>query len=173
MNDRAQDATVAMWNAPRVVRVLKKYSERNFRYPTSGPSMGKHVYISKVGLWNLKAISASVNPPTLLISESPNQSLWTWYVYLGIWAQLNGILHNPLPSVCESVCVARQRLGKHVPAAKNACSSRRIGWTRVSVGLCSPLSFLGNNSVKMFPRQQRIVGGVVFYAARVVSKKNM
>jgi hypothetical protein len=38
------------------------------------------------------------------------------------------------------------------------------------VGLCI-LSLLGNNSIKTFPRQRRI-GGVVFYAVRVVSKEN-
>jgi hypothetical protein len=37
---------------------------------------------------------------------------------------------------------------------------------------CIPLSLLGNNSVKTFPRQRRIVGGVVFYAVRVISKEN-
>jgi hypothetical protein len=42
----------------------------------------------------------------------------------------------------------------------------------VSVGLSMcPLSLLGNNSVKTFPRQRRIAGGVVFYAVRVVSRK--
>jgi hypothetical protein len=41
-----------------------------------------------------------------------------------------------------------------------------------SVGLCIPLSLLGNNSVKTFPRQCRIVGRVVFYVVRVVSNEN-
>jgi hypothetical protein len=40
------------------------------------------------------------------------------------------------------------------------------------VGLCVPLSLLGNGSVKTFPRQRRLVAGVVFYAVRVVSKEN-
>jgi hypothetical protein len=34
-----------------------------------------------------------------------------------------------------------------------------------------PLSLLGNKSVKTFPRQRRIIGSVVFYAVRVVSKE--
>jgi hypothetical protein len=38
--------------------------------------------------------------------------------------------------------------------------------------LCILLSLLGNNSVKTFPRQRRIVGGIVFYAIRVVSKES-
>jgi hypothetical protein len=33
------------------------------------------------------------------------------------------------------------------------------------------LSLLGNNSVKTFPQQRRIIGCVVFYAVRVVSKE--
>jgi hypothetical protein len=37
--------------------------------------------------------------------------------------------------------------------------------------LCIPLSLLGNNSVKTFSWQQRIVGGVVYYAVRVVSSE--
>jgi hypothetical protein len=40
------------------------------------------------------------------------------------------------------------------------------------VGLCIPLSLLGNNSVKTFPRQRRIVGRFVFNVARVVSKES-
>jgi hypothetical protein len=40
------------------------------------------------------------------------------------------------------------------------------------VCLYIPLSLLGNNSVKTFPRQRRNVGGVVFYAAHVVSKES-
>jgi hypothetical protein len=38
--------------------------------------------------------------------------------------------------------------------------------------LCIPLSLLRNNSVKTFLRQRRSVGGVVFYAACVVSKES-
>jgi hypothetical protein len=41
----------------------------------------------------------------------------------------------------------------------------------VSVGMCIPLSLLGNNSVKTFSRQRRIVG-VVFYAVLIVSKES-
>jgi hypothetical protein len=44
----------------------------------------------------------------------------------------------------------------------------------VSVGLSVyPLSLLGNNSVKTFPLQRRIVGGVVSYVALVVSEESM
>jgi hypothetical protein len=33
-------------------------------------------------------------------------------------------------------------------------------------------ALLGSGSVNSYPRQQRIVGGVVFYAVRVVSKES-
>jgi hypothetical protein len=42
-----------------------------------------------------------------------------------------------------------------------------ICWT----GLCIPLSLLGNSSINTFPRKI-IVGGIVFYAVRVVSKES-
>jgi hypothetical protein len=72
----------------------------------------------------------------------------TWYAYHGTWAHLNGVLHKSLPSVCVSVCVfplivARQRLCKHVPATTNTRNNRRI------------------------------IGRVVFYAIRVVSKESL
>jgi hypothetical protein len=40
------------------------------------------------------------------------------------------------------------------------------------VCLCIPLSLLGNGSVNTFPRQRKIVGRVVFYTVRVVSKES-
>jgi hypothetical protein len=43
---------------------------------------------------------------------------------------------------------------------------------RVWVCLFIPLKLLGNNSIKTFPRQRIIVGGVVFCAVCVLSKKN-
>jgi hypothetical protein len=67
--------------------------------------------------------------------------------------------------MCIPLFIARQVLGKHVPAATNTCNTRR---TVERVCLCIPLSLLDNNSVKTFPRQRRIVGGVVFCAIRVV-----
>jgi hypothetical protein len=36
-----------------------------------------------------------------------------------------------------------------------------------------PISFLGKNSVKIFTRLRIIVGGVVFYVVRVISKESM
>jgi hypothetical protein len=79
--------------------------------------------------------------------------------------------------------VARQRLGKHVPSATNTCNSgtagrvilcavRVLSMESLWVCLCIPLSLLGKNSVKTFPRQRRIVGGVVFYAVHDISKES-
>jgi hypothetical protein len=74
----------------------------------------------------------------------------------------------------------RQRFGKHVPVAANA---RNNIWTRhflygpclikgECVDLCIAVLSLCSNSVKAFQRQRRIVGSVVFYAVRFVSKAN-
>jgi hypothetical protein len=74
--------------------------------------------------------------------------------------------------MCIPPIVERQRLGKHVPAAKNIRNNgRNVGRVCLWVCLCIPLSLLGNNSVKTFPRQRRIVRGVVFYTIHVVSKE--
>jgi hypothetical protein len=74
---------------------------------------------------------------------------------------------------CIPPFTARQRLGKHVPEAKNTRNNRRItGHMCLWVCLYIPLSLLGNNSVKTFPLQWKIVGGVVFYAVHVVSKES-
>jgi hypothetical protein len=73
---------------------------------------------------------------------------------------------------CIPPLIVRQRLGKHVPAATNTRNNRRIvGRVCLWICLCIPMSLLGNNSVKTFPRQPRIDGGVVFCAVRVVSEK--
>jgi hypothetical protein len=69
--------------------------------------------------------------------------------------------------------IVRQRLGKHVIAAMNIRNNTRIvGRVCLWVCLFIPLSLLDNNSVEAFPRQWRIGGAVIFYAVRVVQKKN-
>jgi hypothetical protein len=40
------------------------------------------------------------------------------------------------------------------------------------VGLCIPFWLPGDGSVNTFPRQRIIVGGVVFYVVRVVSRES-
>jgi hypothetical protein len=128
----------------------------------------------------------SVYPPPPLTNQLLNA--WTklsetWHEYYGTWAHLNGVLHKPHPSVCVSPNVAKQRLGRHVPAATNTHNRRLVGGvvfyavrvlSKESLGvcLCIPLPLLGNSSVNTFPRQWRIVTGAAFYAVRVISKKS-
>jgi hypothetical protein len=70
-------------------------------------------------------------------------------------------------------CYVKHGLDKHVPAAMNTRNHRRIvGRVCLWICLCIPLSLLGNNLVKTFPRQLRIVGDVVLYAVRVVSEES-
>jgi hypothetical protein len=133
------------------------------------------------------------SPWCLCACESPtfewlNKALCNlviWYVCHGTWAHLNGVLHKCFPSVFMPVYVsllsligkdsikcirfiARQRLGKHIPAATNTRNNRRIVGR---VCLCIPLSLLGKKSVKTFPLQRRISGGVVLYKVLVVSRE--
>jgi hypothetical protein len=67
--------------------------------------------------------------------------------------------------------IARQLLGKHVPAATNTRNNRIIVG-RVSLCIYVSLSLLLNNLVKAFPRQRKIVRCVVFYAVRIASKES-
>jgi hypothetical protein len=70
----------------------------------------------------------------------------------------------------KSVCLFFLRLGKHIPNTTNTCNSRQIVGCVIFYAvhallkerLWIPLSLLGNNSVKPFLWQWRIVGGVVF-----------
>jgi hypothetical protein len=87
------------------------------------------------------------------------------------------------PSVCMRIpsSFARQRFSKHVRSATNTQNNGRIvGSFSYAVlvlskeslwfFLCIPLQLAGNNSVKTFLRQRRIVCGAVLYAVRVVAK---
>jgi hypothetical protein len=94
------------------------------------------------------------------------------------------LLHGNGSVKCIPPLGARQRLIKHIPMAMNTRNSRRIVVCAIFcsvcvlskeslwIYLCIPLSLLGNNSVKMFPQQWRIVGGIVFYAVCVLSKES-
>jgi hypothetical protein len=74
--------------------------------------------------------------------------------------------------MCILPIVARQRHGIQVRAATNTRKNRRnVGCVCLWVCLCILLSLLGNGSVNTFQRQRRIVGGIVFYAVRVLSKE--
>jgi hypothetical protein len=142
----------------------------------------------KVGLCNVHAVCVSVNsPPPLLTFRHLTQSLWN--LVSRHWVHLNGVPHKSLSLICVYVAllsllgngsvqciapfIARQRLGKQVPEAMNTRNMRRIvGRAYVWVCLYIPLSLLGNNSVKMFPSQRRIVGGDVSYAIFVISRES-
>jgi hypothetical protein len=81
-----------------------------------------------------------------------------------------------------SVYVTRQRLGKNVTAATNTqglielLQASFYMWS-VSIKravcrcLCIPISLLGSGSVNTFLRKF-VVGGAIFYAARVASKES-
>jgi hypothetical protein len=65
---------------------------------------------------------------------------------------------------------------KNVTAATNTYAIEELldasyKW-RACGSVVHPPSLLGNGSVNMFPRQQGITGGVIFYAVRVVSKES-
>lgn len=80
---------------------------------------------------------------------------------------------------------ARQRLCQQVPVATNTHKSirtadcviffaiRALSKEILCVCLYISLSLQDSNSVKIVPRQRRIVGGIVLYAIRVVWKENM
>jgi hypothetical protein len=70
---------------------------------------------------------------------------------------------------CISLFGARQQLGKHVPATKNTRNKKESLW----VCLCIPLWLLGNNSVKTFPQERRIVGSVIFMRSLSYQRKVM
>jgi hypothetical protein len=67
----------------------------------------------------------------------------------------------------NSTCNIKRIFG-HVIFYPVRVISRKSLW----VCLCIPLSLLGKKSVKTFPRQRRINGGVVIYAVRVVPKES-
>jgi hypothetical protein len=132
-------------------------------------------------------VCVSVNLP--VHSQMPELVLMKHgiYVYRGSWACLNGLLHRSLSSVLVFVrvsprIVARQRLRRHDPVAKNTRNNRRIIGVVVFytgpvvpkeslwVCLCVPLSLLWLR--KHVPLQRRIVGGVVLYAVHMVSKES-
>jgi hypothetical protein len=140
-----------------------------------------------------------VNHP-LLTFECLIQSLWNLVCISWHLSQSNSLLNISLTSGYVSVCVSllsllgkdyvkcispvitRQRLGNHILAATNTRNNRKIV-RRVVFNAVRVLSkeslwvsiytllFLGNNSVKTFPRQRRIVGGIVLCAVRVVLKE--
>jgi hypothetical protein len=101
-----------------------------------------------------------------------NQSLWN---FVHITWQLNPSrrrTYKSLPSFCVSLCVSLLSfLGNGSAKTRHFLCGPCLIKGESALCLCIPLSLLGNNSVKTFPRQQRIVGGIVFYAVRFVTKE--
>jgi hypothetical protein len=79
--------------------------------------------------------------------ECLNQSLWKLVCTSWTWANLNGVLHKSLTSVCVCMCippiVARQRLDKHVAATRNCWRCRFL------CGVCV-VSYQAINSFQNF-----------------------
>jgi hypothetical protein len=87
-------------------------------------------------------------------------------------------------SVCLYLCIPLSLLVKTLPrqlirtqSKTNIvrvvfCALRNVSEESLWVFLLIPLSLLGNGSVNTFPRQRRIVGGVVSCAAHIVSKES-
>jgi hypothetical protein len=70
----------------------------------------------------------------------------------------------------EPICM---KFGTYIMAIEPISTSYFINPSPQSVSVCvSLLSLLGNNSVKTFLRQRRIVAGVVFYAILGVPKES-
>jgi hypothetical protein len=99
----------------------------------------------------------------LLTFEYLKQSLRNLvYAYHATWAHLNGGLHKSLSSVCVPVCLSFLSL-----LGNGSVDTFQL--QQVCESLCVSLYCC---SVKTFPRQQNIVGSVVFYRVRVVSKES-
>jgi hypothetical protein len=108
---------------------------------------------------------------------NPSHQSVCLYVYPSYHCKATARLSVSLHSVLGNGSVTtfqQQRTHATIDKFLNALFSiRSVSYQRRVCGsLWSPLSLLDNNSVKTFPRERRIVGGVVFYAARVVSKES-
>jgi hypothetical protein len=131
--------------------------------------------------------------PSRQVSGIALPFIFTLFIKLGIYimapepistAYYINPSHQSVSVYVSRPILARQRLGKHVPAATNTRNNRRIvAWVvfyavRVVshksqwVFLCIPLSLLGNSSANTFPRQRKIIGGITFYAVGVVQKES-
>jgi hypothetical protein len=109
------------------------------------------------------------------------------YVYHGTWAQLNGVLHKPFPSVCVSVCVSpllllgnasvnafsRQRIQATIEELLDASFSMlSIQFKGVSVGLCIPRLAARQRLGKHVPVAKKNCWRHLLYAFCVISKKS-
>jgi hypothetical protein len=101
------------------------------------------------------------------------------FVKLGMALELNSVTYFVNPCH-QSVSLWVSLLSLLGNGSVNTLSRQRIHSTiekiiwPVCLWACMwiSLSLLGNNSVETYQRQRRIVGGVVFYTVRVVSKES-
>jgi hypothetical protein len=95
------------------------------------------------------------------------------HLSVSVYVSLLSLLGKGLVKCIPLFVVGKRLVNMYVHAAQNTCNNRRtVRRVCLWVCVCIPLSLLRNNSLKTFPRQRRIVGGVIFYAVRVVSKES-
>jgi hypothetical protein len=129
----------------------------------------------------------------LCVWESPLSVFKAWANLYKIWCTLAPepiLLHKSRSSVFVPVCKSLlsllgnglvntfpwQRIHATIELLNASFSMRSIYvLSKVTLWVCLfiPLLLLGNNYLKMFPRQRKIVGGVVFYTVHVISKESM
>jgi hypothetical protein len=88
-----------------LARCLSKHGDSftsNFLYSDNGLIFSRP---PKLSLCDPHAVYVPMYPPFQLSNASTNR-YEIWYVYHGVWAYLNGVLHKSFPSVCVSVCVS-------------------------------------------------------------------
>jgi hypothetical protein len=127
-----------------------------------------------------------LNIPSPSYFECLNQSLWNLVCISQHWAYLNGALHKSFSSLHVFVCVCllsvlgtgslNTFLWQWMLATEElldpSFSMLSLSYQRSVCGVsCVHPSLLGTNSVMKFPRQRRIVGGIISYAARSFSKE--
>jgi hypothetical protein len=99
----------------------------------------------------------------------------TWDLYHDTWVPLISMLHKSLPSACVSFlhvqCIPPV-VDWQRPVKSPTSTNTAVELLDACLWVCvSPTSLLGNNSVKTFLQQRRIVGGVL-YAVRVRSNES-
>jgi hypothetical protein len=137
---------------------------------------------------SLSCVCVSVYPPYQILNARTNL-YETWYVYhtrnkeklLDTSFSMRSVSHKT--RVCGSVCAPplkhtstrKVSLGTFKTGEIKSFLSRLLKYTITTthpfLSLSVPISLQDNVSVHTFLRQRRIVGDVLFYAVRVVSKK--
>jgi hypothetical protein len=109
-------------------------------------------------LWNLVSVTATsyIPPISLCLYVYPSYRCYaTAWKNVSLVSLLGNGLVNTFP---------RQRIHATIEELLDICVCGSV--------YVSPISLLGNNSVRTFLLQRIIVGGMVFYVVRVVSKES-